>query len=198
MHIGAKCPSFVNESALAPLHDSSLDTDWTVMDFAEPVACSRCRRNDQLRKVSTVVREGTASARYVTSQTDLARQLRMPSRPHPTTEPGTESAIGCGVTAVVIMIIWIIAAIIHQEGPGLLAFFILAFLGWIGWVIFVVNRDAAEKARVAKIAQSYPKMERTWNELYYCFRDDVVFAASKQARCVPASRMIELLVDSVN
>lgn len=173
----------------------------------EPVRCKRCNNNDQIRKVSSVVGEGTASrpseywtsgavpSRYpdVVSRTGLAERLRMPSPPRPTTSPGAESVFGCGVAIVLTIIFGIVSAIGHiAHLVDIMA--ALFFFGWVGWAIFVANRHVNEKKRVAAIASRWPGMKQVWDDLYYCYRDDAVFRGSNPSRSASADDMADLLL----
>jgi hypothetical protein len=134
----------------------------------------QCKENDQIRKVISVVGDGTASrpsefwtsgmmpSQYpdIVSRTDLAQHLRMPTPPSPSTSPGWESAFGCAGAIGLFIVFAIIGALAHADGL-INAMGAVLFFGWIGWVIFVVSRHTQERERVAKTASSWPAMQQS-------------------------------------
>jgi hypothetical protein len=170
-------------------------------------------KNDQVRRVSSVVQEGTAtypsefwtsgplptpSAPFI-APTDPAQLLRMPSPPQANTSPGKETAIGCGVAFAAFWLFALIAALANFSTSLQVPLIIVTLLGWGVWVIRVLVRHSENKAEAAKLARSWPAAERVWNDdLYYCFRrgHGAVFRGSNPSICVPGSEMIMLLIDA--
>lgn len=180
------------------------------MGGLDALRCPRCAKNDQLCKVAATVNLGIASrpgefstsgafsGRYVptTAHAELARVLRIPPASQPSTSPVAESAVGCGATIGLTIILWIIFAVSNAPNSWVGPFLAIMFFGWVAWVIFVTIRHFNEKSQVAKPVQSWIPAERIFSGLYYCFRDDIVFRDDEPSKCVPASEMIGLLVDS--
>ena len=176
--------------------------------MSRPIACPRCSKDDQIRKVATVVREGTASRPSqhwtsgafptpyapITSRTDLANQLRMPSPQKVSRSLGGEIGCGFGVAVVVWIAVGSIFAVLRLI-PLAAVLDVLLFLGFVGWIIFAVRRYSDEKNLVDEQNRLWPAMERVWNDLYYCFRDDVVFRGSAPSKSAPSSEMVRFLVD---
>jgi hypothetical protein len=167
------------------------------------LSCPRCAKNDQIRKVSTVVREGTAggSTAYgsVTTRSNLAAALTMPSPAQMSSSLG--GTIGCGIG--IAFIVWVVvgtivgaifAVALHLAWIAAI-FDILLAGGLVVWIISAVKSHSAEKAEVDAQNRLYPAMERVWNSLYYCFRDDIVFCEYAPHSSAPSSEMVRLLVD---
>lgn len=176
-----------------------------------PIRCPRCAKDDQIRKVATVVREGTASrpSEYwtggafptpygpVTSRTDLARQLSMP-RPPSAEGPGQDIGIGCVVWIVAGIILGIIGVAAVAVRPAVVVVSIIADLGIIVWIIVAIARYTDRKALVEEQARKWPAMQRIWNELYYCFRDDVVLRGDDPSKFAASSEMTAFLIRQVS
>lgn len=171
-----------------------------------PVKCPRCGNGDQVRKVSAVVADGTASrpSEYwtggalsvpypdVVARTDLARRLRLRPPPAPSTEPGIEIAMGCGA-AIGLAIIGAVISVVTRSGTAVNICIWIGLLGAIAWIIYVVRRHNAEKQRVADEMKYWPRVQRLWEDLYYCYHNDVVFLGSSPSKCVSSNDMQELL-----
>ena len=116
------------------------------MNAIDPLRCPRCE-SDQIRKVSAVVLERTASetsefstygdltAQYnaVTVHVELVEMLRMPPIPAVSTSPGAESAMGCGVTIAATIVLWIILAQINAPNSFVGPFLIIMFRVRLFW-----------------------------------------------------------------
>jgi hypothetical protein len=180
------------------------------MDSRTPVKCPLCDSNDQIRKVTTVVNEGTASrssehwtrgtlpVQYpdVVASTDLAQRLRLPAPPSPTTEPGIESAMGCGA-AIGLAIIGVIISVVTRSGAAVNICLTLGVLGSIGWVSFVLIRHNTAKRQAAEEMKGWPTVRRAWEDLYYCYRDDAVFLGSNPSKSAPSKAMHMLLTEEI-
>jgi hypothetical protein len=180
------------------------------MGGLDALRCPRCAKNDQLCRVAATANPGivsrpsefstvgASSGLYVpvTAYAELARILRIPAAPQPSTSPVAESAVGCGATIGLTIILWIIFAVSNAPNSWVGPFLAIMFFGWVAWVIFVTIRHFNEKSQAAKPAQPWMPTERIWSELYYCFRDDIVFRDDEPSKYVSASEMIGLLVNS--
>jgi hypothetical protein len=71
----------------------------------------------------------------------------------------------------------------------------LLAIGLVIWIIIAINRYSAEKHQVDMQNRLYPAMERVWSNLYYCFRDDIVFYGNSPFSNAPVSEMVRLLID---
>lgn len=176
-----------------------------------PLSCPRCTQSDQIRKVSTVVREGTASrpSEYwtsgalptpygpVTTRTDLARQLTMPAPPRVSRSLGGEIGCGFGVVFILWLVVGSIFAVLRLI-PLAVILDVLLLAGLVVWIVFAVRRHSEEKDMVAAQNKQWPAMERVWNDLYYCFRDDIVFCGDAPSRNAPSSEMLGLLIEEGN
>ncbi len=182
------------------------------MNISDPVKCPRCALNDQIRKVSTVVNEGTASrpseywtsgaipTRYpdITSRTGLAERLSLPA-PSNVSAGGVVSQIGCGVFVGIAgfliggFIIGIILSAMHVPDGGQTVFDLLMIAVLVAWIVAVVRKAAKEKRDSSWENKAYPALRRVWDDLYYCFRDDVVFRGSDSTKWAPTDEISELV-----
>jgi hypothetical protein len=163
-----------------------------------PLTCPRCAQSDQIRKVSTIVREGTASGTTsygsVATRTNLAAQLTMPGPLQMNRSLGSEIGCGIGVAFILWVIVGSIFAVLKLIPLAAILDVLLA-IGLIRWIIVSSRRFADEKAQIAAQNRLYPGMEHAWNRLYYCFRDDIVFFDNDPLGNAPASEMVRLLID---
>jgi hypothetical protein len=104
--------------------------------------------------------------------------------------------IGCGVG--IAFILWIVVGSIFavlRLIPLAAILDILLAGGLVAWIISAVKRNSDEKAEIDAQNRLYPAMEHVWNNLYYCFRDDIVFCEYAPSSNAPSSEMVRLLVD---
>lgn len=112
-------------------------------------------------------------------------------------EPSREIGIGCGVIALIsaVFVAWGLAihnsAITHSV-------FVVAVVFWIAWIAISSARQIALQRRVMHNRQSWPKVERRWAELYYCYRDDLVFDGTDPGRRAPSAQMRSLLFEGLD
>lgn len=169
------------------------------------VQCPQCANNDQISKVSVVVRQGTASrpseywtggafpTRYpdVTARTDLARELALPSVPYYGSLPGKiiGTVIGCVVG------IFILAAILGAVISSRAVASWLSVLVGLTAIVLIIGRLVANKRAVDAERQRWPALETAWYDLYFCARDDIVFSGTTPSRNAPARRanMMQLI-----
>jgi hypothetical protein len=57
----------------------------------------------------------------------------------------------------------------------------------------LVGVRSAGKEWLALKTKYWYGMQHVWYDLYYCFRDDIVFPGSDPSRFVPANEMVQLL-----
>lgn len=177
------------------------------MSTPAPVKCPRCGLNDEIRKVSTVVNQGTASAstpyRNVVSHTDLATRLRQPAPPAAAKSP--ELGCGClGAAAIAVLLLFILGiakvgvkpvstGVPNYIVPAIIAV-VVSLIGWIVWALIAKAREANLDRLIQSTAvPQWQARIRVWEDLYYCFRDDVVFRGSNPSQCVPSNDMAGLL-----
>ncbi len=156
----------------------------------EHIVCPRCRKDDQIQKVTAIVTGNTTVTDYtvngyafgsgsVVSTTQLADRLSPPERPRSKTLKewgcfGTILVLACamisGFTALVVippvtstfLNFWMKPEISCMIGviPPLLIPFLVAFYD-------------AQKTR--KNMPVWKRKVYNWAQLYYCYRDDCVF-----------------------
>lgn len=165
--------------------------DWVVASDAELV-CPQCHQVEPVQKVSSMVgaggstRDGTAAG--------LAETLARPARPL-VKEP--RIAVGCVFVSVVALaiVVWGIAAdnttISHSA-------FVVAVVLWIAWLVISSIRQLMAQRKVLHNRQAWPRVERRWDDLYYCHRDALVFYGSDPGSSAPASRMRSLLFEGID
>jgi len=178
------------------------------MVSGEVLVCPQCSQNDQIRKVSSVVSGGTSRTedqlwirggipqQYapIKSETGLAARLRMIPRPDAETDVSASITVGC-VGAVGLFIGAAIIAAIAKSGGLFNAFVLFIILGWIVWVVHVF----AQRLKANElIATEWQSMLQFWHELYYCYRDDIVFYEGDPTKHATASDMSNLLFRRLN
>jgi hypothetical protein len=72
---------------------------------------------------------------------------------------------------------------------------VLVILGFFARVVFVLKRHSSEKRQVANELIKWSAMERIWDELYYCFRDDIVFRGTSPSRYASPEDALRLLIE---
>jgi hypothetical protein len=121
----------------------------------------------------------------------------MPAPPSVNRSLGAE--IGC--FPVILVVIWFVLAGIFYAVhlvPLAVILDILAPLGIVAWIIFAIKRYTDEKSSVDTQKRLWPAMERVWNDLYYCFRDDIVFCGSAPSEFASSSGMRAFLVQQAS
>jgi hypothetical protein len=168
--------------------------------------CPRCQRSDAVAKVTAIVRGGT---RYITSsstkisptlsdddadwtfsfnsvnqtsQTVLAKQLDFPDKGGGAMWFGWGFCIFFGLGAAMYNLIR--SDVIKHGGTDEV----------LDFIVPACTTAAIICAVVALIATPIHKRGRSqaltlWSELYYCFRDDVVYLPGDFAKCAPPSHM---------
>jgi hypothetical protein len=157
---------------------------------AVAVKCPQCSNNDQIRKVSVVVQEGTASrpsefwtsgafpTQYgpVTSRTDLAEELRLRRPP----EAPVAGPIALRVVAGVIGI-FVLAAILGTFMPVTVASWLSVLVGVAG-IVFSISRAVGKKRISDEWTSRLPAMQTAWYDLYFCGRDGIIFRGSDSSK----------------
>lgn len=181
--------------------------------FTNSFHCPLCHSIDTVTKVSSIVNAGSAtsvgyhaagrfSGTSVTrSTTALARQLAPPSLPR--FRVAAEGYNGCAVPLLMLAGFCFVAmgwllGLPTAGGPptnsNLLSLPLILFgLGWIFYPIIGFTVVALIRH------QKRPRWEQaraTWEQLYYCARNDVVFLPGVPRQCVPPSRLSTLLYPS--
>lgn len=160
------------------------------------IQCPVCLDNDQIRKVSSIVNSGRMYSGSDSFENSLASQL---SYYPPWDLPGCLIYIGaiyaCAafgpeliriITGVPIVFLFVLFLVIKYR-RSILAVFASAFafplllwaspygiptfLGGASLVAFVVLR----KKYLRENREKHARERENWHQLYYCFRDDVVF-----------------------
>jgi hypothetical protein len=166
-------------------------------------ACPVCGQIDQVQKVSAIVAGQTQHVSGVgydgsysgTQVSTLARKLEAPHQPSP------------GIQGKLIWMSWAVLGIFFgsvaigscntlvssatQDPVGIYVYGSLFLLALVA-CIYGVRKQNASNADFerTKLPQWKHKMKR-WNQLYYCYRDDVVYIPGEAS--VPVSRMMEYL-----
>lgn len=172
---------------------------------AVAVKCPQCSNNDQIRKVSVVVQEGTASrpsefwtsgalpTQYgpVTSRTDLAEELRLRQPP----EAPVAGPIVLRVVAGVVGI-FVLAAILDIFMPGAVASWLSVLIGVAG-IAFSISRVVSKKRVSDEWSGRWPAMQTAWYDLYFCGRDGIIFRGSDPSKWANArqSDMMKLVME---
>ncbi len=169
-----------------------------------------------VQKVRALVEGGTVAGVYSSAfsnvpisgvtQSAKATQLLPPSGPSLVSPWGCGSRFGVGLIYLLggifaflgfLALFYLIAGIgkFSEYYGAFYCFPIAAFFFAIAIAITIRKQKAATRLK-AKYAIDRARWEHardTWNELYYCARDDVVFLPNQAGKCVPASQMSALL-----
>jgi hypothetical protein len=188
------------------------------MPIASPkdISCPHCGLVDRVQKVSALVESGTVAGRYSTtagthiSAVTLSAKASQLARPR---EPTYKGSWGCfSVFFVLFLLFWGFAPIVTvlaeagsghmtSDSPSEIAgsLGITALVGvfffFFVWLI-VHNKSKTNQKRRTQYERDKAEYARaliTWNSLYYCERDDVVFLPGKAGACLPASQISGLL-----
>jgi hypothetical protein len=144
--------------------------------------CPLCKSNDQVAKVSGLVAAGTQG----TSQTDLAAKLAPPL--YPTSHPRGRGCIPLKLFAVVLVIAGFFCRGLDIFDPNYVPtsylepdptpFFIILVLGLLilfGPLIYRMVKGLATAGKRAQQQDHWQKLMQAYNDLWYCYRDDIVF-----------------------
>lgn len=182
------------------------------------IVCPVCGLSDQIQKVTAIVDSGTSSTNLTgptavvttnekgklnygggfttmsgRSITNLAQTLT----PH--NKPTKKSVYGCGtyllLALVGLMTIPLIGATAENGNPA--AGFFLAVILWGGILWYLIDnnkkKSAEYEAEYKRALAQWEKGVRSWDTLYYCFRDDVVFSAENRTLQIRPFEMNKVL-----
>lgn len=158
------------------------------------LVCSICQSNSHLRKVSSVVSDGSISSQYGRSaETDLAFRLRMPSRPSP--RPEGDLAGKLVRWCLVLAAAWFLSTILINYLTIVIGGFVISAAILVVTMISRRNINRRkDKERVARETYVWNRMLTIWNDLYYCSRDDVAFSSRNPADYTSAAQMDDWLI----
>lgn len=121
-----------------------------MVEPAYAYACPRCDRADKVEKVSTLFSEGMDGDRV------LANRIKPPSEPQRPPEKFKMSQ--------------------NEVGLMIVAGFLTAGIGWIAIPLLLYRAHNNRHAYYVQDYRNWQKAMHRWSEMYYCSRDDVVFA----------------------
>lgn len=180
---------------------------------AVDISCPACGNIDKVEKVSSIVGQGVVTVSGDRAETEgyvrytemrvssLAEKLQLSEKPK---DPG--SGCGCNVVMGLLVLLFVggaAASLLRLWGPDPISELFASFISTredaqeplitdtlVGVVLLLVwwqiRRENA-KARV-EYESGLPRWEQakaTWERLYYCYRDDVVFDVSTGKRFAP-------------
>jgi len=165
------------------------------------VVCPICEKNDQLRKISTIVgidthKNSSNSQAWVSSengglfvdipltgaqQSELARKLALP--PVPVKPAGftiaqyiSQAALGIIFWVVIFFIVVCISLFIKRIPENIVI--LITILGFIVPALFIVASTLRYRSRKESYSVNKPIWDKAWfvwNRLYYCFRDNKIY-----------------------
>lgn len=165
------------------------------MSSIGPIACPQCNSSDQLRKVSTLVDEGSAhGSTGGTVKTDLASKLSMPTMPQVQTNTGMEIGCGCLATLLACTLVGLgIGALIKNLTTGNIIGGVLFWISFITVIVIVLTRNSRQKQWVQEEQKRWHKVKSIWDSLYYCGRNGIVFSDRDTSNYVQADQMKDWL-----
>lgn len=178
--------------------------------FANRFHCPVCHNIDAVTKVSSIVDSGSATSvgyhtagrfsgtSVTTSTTALARTLAPPSLPR--FRVAAEGYNGCAIPLLMLLGLcfvvmgWLLG-LPTTGGPPTNSNFLslpLILVG-LGFILYpIIGFIVVTLIRYEKRPR-WEQARATWEQLYYCARNDVVFLPGTPQHCVPASRISTLL-----
>lgn len=174
------------------------------------INCPICGNVDAIQKVSTVVFAGTSSGRFSgpsgglvyaggkwgtaggysslsgMSTTMLASSLSIE-------KPGGHAAGlgGCMVLSLPSLLTFLGCTMLEDGGV------VAVVIGLGVFIYFMFHMLKEQNRRLKIIEEIWAEAAETWNKLYFCFRDDVVFDPESGA-CVPRPRMNDLVFPDID
>jgi len=177
--------------------------------MSTPTLCPICRKDDAIRKVSSVVTDGVISGVFSgpsggvisvedkrgfvggyttlggTTVSALAQRLLPPPKPE-------ESNKGFLLFMKVVAVFGMLISFIVPEFFGVprqwaLLVWLFVFASYVLMLREAIARSRAERERVARKTLVWEKQIQKWSRLYYCFRDDIVFDPLTGETCRPES-----------
>lgn len=163
--------------------------------------CPICNEHDRVQKVSSIVTSGITSEHlsgpvgavtYSKGNTSYSGGYSVMSGASvtglaalltPLPEPTKKSAMGCGNIAFLIFgeifISYLFYAIVFEAtrklNSGIIAAVIVGVAFLIGMIIYLINKSKDVEKTYQEEKAVWDKQIGVWMDLYYCFRDDVVF-----------------------
>lgn len=177
--------------------------------------CPNCHQIDKVEKVSSIYNAGVSSGRTVgsikihkyrgkqkmsgTTQTLLSRKLAPPALNPPALINRRQKTRSDGSIGCMALFLFVVAMLLTPLG---VIEKILAIIGFLIVQHFLTSSTQATNAsqlRTAQLAQqkqqkvdSWQKATNLWNELYYCYRCDIVFDP-RSGYFTPCERMTDWL-----
>jgi hypothetical protein len=173
--------------------------------------CPQCGKDDQIRKVTSIVTEGSTTIEYTDSlgtlagsgsaavQTQLARRLMPPPRP---------KATGCAATPDILklLIVGLIMALVSYCGLGLVGVDVegleprseglliystsgIILVIWLLWMAYAKVKQKELQAQIARWEKAFSK----WQQSYYCARCDIVFVSGENQPISPERMWLNFL-----
>jgi hypothetical protein len=170
--------------------------------------CPLCQSIDAVTKVSSIVDGGSATSvgyhtagrfsgtSVTTSTTALARKLAPPSLPR--FRVAADGFNGLAVTLLILLGVcfaamgWLVGRPSTNETNNTLPSLLLILVG-LGFVLYPIIGFTVVALIRKKKRPRWEQARATWERLYYCARNDVVFLPSAPQHCVPASQLSNLL-----
>jgi hypothetical protein len=177
--------------------------------MSTPTLCPICKKDDAIRKVSSVVTGGVTSGVFSgpsggvisvedkrgfvggyttlggTTVSALARRLLPPPKPE-------ESNKGFLLFLKVFAVFGMLTSCVVPEfyrvpRQWALLVWLFAFALSVLLLLGAIAGSREERARVARETLVWKKQIQKWSRLYYCFRDDIVFDPLTGETCRPES-----------
>jgi hypothetical protein len=192
--------------------------DLPMQHTPEDFTCPVCKQIDRVEKVSAVYEAGTSIGAYsgdtvgvglaggvigvgmaqtsLTGTTHTNRSLRLAPPPPPPPPPGA----GCGMAGLLFL-----SLVAGLMGLGILTvegnterlmgvvLFVAGAAGFVSIVIVTGRSSRIKKAEHARQVERWRVAVASWERLYYCGRNDVVFIPGNPETCVPAYELYKLL-----
>lgn len=188
------------------------------MTTQDTSVCPHCGQLDTIRKVTSIVTEGTSVSEYettapvhwqgktyflptkrqMTSSTVLAQKLMPPEKPNDPSKPSCSEQFWWGLALCTVFSITVVVlqGVLGGQGNHPIST-IAALIGgvtlalWAGWIFSKRQREKQQHYDGVEL----PRWERAaarWTQLYYCARDDGVFIPG-QGQLVPVDRVASFL-----
>lgn len=154
------------------------------------LVCPKCGRDDSIRKVSSIVEQGTSAGAseigYSVVQSGLAARLAMPVPSVP-----NNTGIGClGAIAVFGLLLFVSNLGNYADGFTPVFFVVVLVLAPVAGIGLLWKRrhDNQEDERFILNA-----LYSVWRDVYYCSRDDIVFWEKRPTTYAPTTRLLEYI-----
>jgi hypothetical protein len=184
----------------------------------EDFACPVCKQIDRVEKVSAVYEAGTSIGTYaggtvgvglaggvvgvgmaqtsMTGMNQTNRSLRLAPPPQPAPPQGESCLFGGLLFLCLVGGLIGVGIIPSGDNPTRLigaGLFVACIAGFVSLVVVANKNSRIRKATHAQQIARWRQAVASWERLYYCGRNDIVFIPGNPETCLPAHELYKLL-----